>query len=123
MPSVVAMSDRRTPGSPAMQMRARAWLVRKLVGGLDVAGGEGVYDVTPGYPGAARSGPAAGIGTGSFHRIPDTPSTRSAMSTTAMMIRPMRTMACSLPVTPGQLAAVGGWFPVPPPHRTRAVGN
>ena len=25
----------------------------------------------------------------------------SAMNTTAMMIRPMRTMACSLPVTPG----------------------
>jgi hypothetical protein len=72
-----------------------------VVGGLDIAGGEGAHDVTPRYPGAARSGPAAGIGAGSFHQVPGTPGTMSAMSTTAMMIRPVRTMACSLPVTPG----------------------
>ena len=35
-----------------------------------------------------------------FHWIPGTPGTRSAMSTT-MMIRPMGTLACSLPVTLG----------------------
>ena len=32
--------------------------------GLDIAGGEGARDVTSRYPGAARSGPAAGIGAG-----------------------------------------------------------
>jgi hypothetical protein len=28
-----------------------------VVGGLDIAGGEGAHDVTPGYPDTARSGP------------------------------------------------------------------
>jgi rod shape-determining protein MreB len=68
---------------------------------IRVGGDEMDQAVTPGYPGAARSGPAAGIGTGSYRWIPATPGTRSAMSTTALMIRPIRTMACSLPVTPG----------------------
>jgi hypothetical protein len=54
-----------------------------------------------GYPGAARSGLRRGIGAGSFRWIPGISGIPSAMSTTAMVIRPMRTMACSLPVTPG----------------------
>ena len=32
-----------------------------------------------------------------------------------LMIRPMRTMARSLPVTPGVAGRRGGWFPVPAP--------
>ena len=73
----------------------------RVAGGPGIAGGEGAHDVTPGYPGAARCGPAAGIGAGSFRWIPGTPGIMSAMSATAMMIRPMRTIACSLPVPPG----------------------
>jgi hypothetical protein len=64
-------------------------------------GGQGALDVTDPGIRAARSGPAAGIG----HRrlLPDTrhPSSRRVIRKTAMMIRPMRTMARSLPVTPG----------------------
>ena len=54
---------------------------------IRVGGDEMDRAVTPGYPGAARSGPAAGIGTGSYHWIPGT---RSAMSTTAMQDHGLR---------------------------------
>jgi hypothetical protein len=52
----------------------------------------------PGYPGLAGPALRLAVGTGGFHRIPDTPGTNSAMSTTATMIRavmigPMRTIA------------------------------
>jgi len=90
--------------------RWRAVIVKpgqgELAGGPGGAGAEGAHDVPSRYRGAA--GPARRLAwrTGGFHRIPDTSSTRSAMSTTAMMIRPLmigpiRTMARSLPVTPG----------------------
>ena len=42
----------------------------RVVGGRGITGGEAAHDVTPGYPGAARSGTAAGIGTGSYRWIP-----------------------------------------------------
>jgi hypothetical protein len=45
------------------------------------------------------------------------------MSTTAMMIRPMRTMACFLPVTPGVAGRRRQLIPVPAPHRTQVVRN
>jgi hypothetical protein len=41
-----------------------------VVGGRGITGGEAAHDVTPGYPGAARSGLAAGIGTGSSTGYP-----------------------------------------------------
>ena len=75
--------------------RRRAVIVKpcqcELVGGLDVAGAEGAHGChRPGI--RAVPGPASRLAlrADGFHRMPDTPSTRramSAMSATAMMIR------------------------------------
>lgn len=90
---------RPVAGSRPIARRHRQPGQGKLAGGLEVAGAEGGHDVTaPGI--GTLPGPALRLAlrADGFHRIPDTPSTRSAMSTTA---RPMRTMARSLPVNPG----------------------
>jgi hypothetical protein len=86
--------------------RRRAVMVKPARASLSAAstsrGGQGAHDVTdPGI--GAVPGPARRLasGTGGFYRIPDTPSTRRVIRTTAMMTRPMRAMARSLPVTPG----------------------
>jgi hypothetical protein len=91
--------------------RWRAVIVKpgqgELASGLDVAGAEGAHDVTaPGTRVLPAPALQLAVRAGGFHRIPGTPSTNSAMSTTAMMVRavmigPMRTMARSLPVNPG----------------------
>jgi hypothetical protein len=84
--------------APSSSSRARA----SLSAASTSRGGQGAHDVTdPGI--RAVPGPARRLasGTGGFYRIPDTSSTRRVIRTTAMMIRPMRTMARSLPVTPG----------------------
>jgi hypothetical protein len=60
--------------------RRRAVIVKpgqgELVRGLDTSREVKVLTISPlRYPGAARSGPAAGIFAGSFHQMPGTPST------------------------------------------------
>jgi hypothetical protein len=66
----------------------------EAVGGLNIAQSESGHVVTARGHGALR-GPALRLasGTGGFRQMRGTHSTRSAMGTTAMMIRLMRTMA------------------------------
>jgi hypothetical protein len=77
--------------------RWRAVIVKpgqgEFVSGLDVAGAEGAHDVTAPVSGCSQIRPAAG---GARRQHPPDAGTASTMSTAMMMIRPMRSIACSL---------------------------
>jgi hypothetical protein len=77
----------------------------QAAGGIDIAGGEGPRDGTAQYPGAARCGPAAGIGVGSFRWMPGDTGHSERDEHEGEDDQAGEDMACSVPVTPGWLAS------------------